>query len=134
MERKTITKKEREIVYQKYNGHCAYCGKEIAYKDMQVDHLVPLRGWNENGSSSIENLMPSCRRCNHYKRANGLEIWRKMIEEIPAKLERDSYIYRVALDYGLIEPKPRRVQFYFESTKVKDEKGDVESVETESKR
>lgn len=29
----------REKVYQKYNGHCAYCGCELQYKDMQVDHI-----------------------------------------------------------------------------------------------
>lgn len=32
-----ISKKTREAVYQKYAGHCAYCGRPIAYKDMQVD-------------------------------------------------------------------------------------------------
>lgn len=29
----------RHAVYAKYNGHCAYCGCEIDYKDMQVDHI-----------------------------------------------------------------------------------------------
>ena len=38
---KTISKKTREQVYNKYYGHCAYCGKEIQYKDMQLDHLIP---------------------------------------------------------------------------------------------
>ena len=28
-----ISKKTREEVYRKYDGHCAYCGREIAYKD-----------------------------------------------------------------------------------------------------
>ena len=32
-----INKKTREAVYQKYGGRCAYCGRAIAYKDMQVD-------------------------------------------------------------------------------------------------
>lgn len=114
MNRKAIKKAEREKVYLKYNGHCAYCGKNIAYKDMQVDHLIPLEGWNEKGTNDFDNLMPSCRMCNHYKRANSLEGWRRMIEEIPQKLERDSYIYRVALDYGLIKPKPHKIRFYFE--------------------
>lgn len=114
MSRKTIKKAEREKVYLKYNGHCAYCGKNIAYNDMQVDHLVPVNGWNEKGTNDFDNLMPACRRCNHYKRANSLEGWRRMIEEIPQKLERDSYIYRVALDYGLIKPKPHKIRFYFE--------------------
>lgn len=29
----------REEVYSKYNGHCAYCGCRLEYKDMQVDHI-----------------------------------------------------------------------------------------------
>lgn len=32
---------DRKAVYAKYNGHCAYCGRKIEYKDMQVDHLIP---------------------------------------------------------------------------------------------
>lgn len=40
-----ISKKVRRLVYAKYGGHCAYCGKKLEMKDMQVDHLVPiLRG------------------------------------------------------------------------------------------
>ena len=38
-----FSKKTREIVWKKYGGRCAYCGREIAYKDMQVDHFLPLR-------------------------------------------------------------------------------------------
>ena len=37
-----MTKKLRIRVYEKYNGHCAYCGRAIQYKVMQVDHIVPL--------------------------------------------------------------------------------------------
>lgn len=110
-----INKKTRERVYLKYNGHCSYCGKAIAYKDMQVDHLKPLGAYNEEnrGTDDFENLMPSCRRCNHYKRANTLEAFRKMIEEIPRKLERN-YIYKVGVDYGNVVPMPHPVKFYFE--------------------
>lgn len=42
-----ISKKIREIVYKKYNGHCAYCGCKIEYKDMQIDHIVPKYRNNE---------------------------------------------------------------------------------------
>ena len=37
--RKPIPKKVREQIYEKYYGHCAYCGCEIEYKEMQVDHI-----------------------------------------------------------------------------------------------
>jgi len=119
MKRKTIPKKVREAVYNKYDGHCAYCGKEIEYKDMQVDHLIPYqrerwKKYSEEEIERFENYMPACRRCNHYKRAHSLEVFRKYIEEIPAKLYRDSYIYKVGLDYGLVEDHSHKVKFYFE--------------------
>lgn len=111
MERKKISKAERRQVYEKYDGHCAYCGKKIDYKDMQVDHKIPLR---LGGADDMSNYMPACRSCNHYKRGNSLEGFRKLVEDIPKKLERDSYIYRVGLDYGLVEPHKMNVVFYFE--------------------
>ena len=81
-----FSKETRQEVYAKYKGKCAYCGREIAYKDMQVDHFVAKRGWNESGCDDISNLMPACRMCNHYKRANTLETFRRYIQEIPWKL------------------------------------------------
>lgn len=112
MNRKKITKAERQQVYEKYGGHCAYCGKEIDIKDMQVDHMIPLR---LGGADEMSNYMPACRRCNHYKRGNSLEGFRKMIETIPEKLERDSYIYRVGVAYENVIPKKRQIVFYFEA-------------------
>ena len=97
----SISKKTREVVYAKYDGHCAYCGREIAYKDMRVDHFLPLRAWSieDVGMDNISNLMPSCRMCKHYKRANSLETFRQYISKIPKKLRND-YIYKVGVVYG----------------------------------
>ena len=110
-----ISKKTRETVYAKYDGRCAYCGREISYKDMQVDHFLPLRAWGieDAGTDDISNLMPSCRMCNHYKRANSLETFRRYIEEIPRKLH-ENYIYKVGLAYGYVSEKEKKVRFYFE--------------------
>lgn len=116
--RKTLTKEQRQQVYEKYNGHCAYCGCELEYKDMQVDHLIPLRNWDGSKTEDelwhMNNLMPSCRLCNHYKRGNSLEIFREQIEKIPFKLNRDNYIYKVGVKYGIIMPKECKILFYFE--------------------
>lgn len=35
--RKSLPKDMRRKVYEIHDGHCAYCGKEIDIKDMQVD-------------------------------------------------------------------------------------------------
>lgn len=108
-----LSKAVRQTVYEKYNGHCAYCGRKIAYEDMQVDHFVAKRAWTESGTDEISNLMPSCRMCNHYKRANPLEVFRKYISEIPFKL-RQNYIYKVGVAYGNIIENVKPIEFYFE--------------------
>ena len=113
-----ISKKLRQEVYDKYNGHCAYCGKEIEIKDMQVDHLAPVY---HGGTDTIDNLMPSCRRCNHYKRSASLEVFRSNISKIPEKLMRDSYIFKVGVDYGLFSNEVKDIIFYFEELEVNNE-------------
>lgn len=123
---KTISKKVREAVYDKYQGHCAYCGKKLEYKDMQLDHMIPrqrehFKKYTEEEIECFENYMPSCRRCNHYKRAHSLETFREMIETIPQKLIRDNYIYKVGLDYNLIEEHPHKIEFYFENHEKPDQ-------------
>lgn len=117
-----ISKAVRMAVYEKYGGRCAYCGRKIDYKDMQVDHFLPLRGWGIEppGANDISNLMPSCRMCNHYKRANSLETFRWYIQEIPRKL-RENYIYKVGVVYGnIVENEKKPIEFYFETHKEDD--------------
>lgn len=112
----SFSKKVRESVYAKYGGKCAYCGRKIAYKDMQVDHFLPLRAWGieDEGTNDISNLMPSCRICNHYKRANSLETFRRYIQEIPKKLREQNYIYKVGIVYGNVVENEKPIEFYFE--------------------
>ena len=127
--RKSLTPKQREAVFYKYDGHCAYCGKQLTTKEFQVDHLIPVQRerfgkYTSEQLERFENYMPACRVCNHYKRAHSLETFRRYIEEIPAKLDRDSYIYRIGKKYNLIEEFPRKIEFYFE--KVEREKFEIQ--------
>ena len=132
MKRKAIPKKVREAVYNKYDGHCAYCGKELEPKGWQLDHLIPVQRerfgrYTEEQIECFENYMPSCRRCNHAKRSYSLEGFRKFIEEIPRKLRERNYIYKVGLDYGLVEDHLRKVEFYFEFLKRAEENSKIDS-------
>ena len=45
---KTIPKKIRLELYEKYNNKCAYCGCDLEYKDMQVDHVKSVVGVGNN--------------------------------------------------------------------------------------
>ena len=106
-----MTKKEERIaIFNKYNGHCAYCGKQIIYKDMQVDHIFPKIS---GGGNDFDNLNPSCRRCNHYKRSEELDVFRKMLQTIQERLMK-IYIFKVAVDYGVVKIEPFDGKFYYE--------------------
>lgn len=120
MARKVIPKKTREAVYNKYNGHCAYCGKVLEPKGWQLDHIIPVQRerfgkYTEEQIECFDNYVATCRRCNHYKRAHSLETFRKYIEDIPRKLF-ENYICKVGIDYDLVEFHPHKVKFYFELT------------------
>ena len=110
IKRKKLTKQERLDIYNKYNGRCGYCGEKINIKDMQVDHIVALR---VGGTDTLDNMICSCRSCNHYKSTYTLEKFEKQLQEIPNRLIRDSAIFRIDLKYRLIEIKDKKVEFYF---------------------
>ena len=109
--RKAIPKKIRIALYEKYNHKCAYCGCDLEYKDMQVDHATPLR---IGGSDDVSNYMPACRSCNHYKSTLDIEGFRNYLSEIHKRLMRDSIPYQVAERFGIVKHLSDDVKFYFE--------------------
>ena len=111
VKRKAIPKKIRLQVYEKYNGHCAYCGCKLELKDMQVDHMESLY-WH-GGADEIGNYMPACRMCNFYKSTFPLEEFRNRIETIPKRIDKE-FTYRFAKRYGIVQEIEEPVKFYFE--------------------
>lgn len=129
MKRKPISKELRKQVYDKYNGHCAYCGRELKMNEMQVDHIIPVmksyygikeealkvRHMIKDGSfNSIDNLMPACRACNFYKSMNDIEGFRRRILTELEHTCRSTFQTKLAIQYGMIEYKPWDGKFYFE--------------------
>ncbi|MBD5463965.1 MAG: HNH endonuclease [Lachnospiraceae bacterium] len=110
--RKKLTKVERKRVYDKCNGHCAYCGCELEYKNMQVDHARPLK---IGGADEIENMLPACRSCNHYKATLDVEGFRRYLAGIAHRLMRDSIPFQVATRFGIVKHMGDSVTFYFET-------------------
>lgn len=129
MKRKAISQKTRKAVYEKYGGHCAYCGCELDYKDMQVDHVDSCyrndpesKTGNEVKKSAdelnqLDNLMPSCRMCNFYKSVSTLEAFRKRVQETLLPNVRRPFQFRLAEKYGLVEVHEKPIRFYFENSK-----------------
>lgn len=139
-----ISKKIREQVFNKYGGRCAYCGCELSDK-WQVDHAISKQYWFYVNSSDpkfvddIDNLMPACTPCNHYKRSHcvndiggshvGFRTYMMKFHirlgKLPKKSKREktektkTYMWNIADRYGITPEKPFTGKFYFETDQNK---------------
>ena len=110
--RKSPTKEQRKLVYQMYDGHCAYCGCELEFKNMQVDHFNSIYAYD--GKNELENYMPSCRQCNFYKSTGTVEQFRQNLKETMLKGLKKTFQYRLLVKYDLIRENDKEIKFYFE--------------------
>lgn len=95
IKRRRLSANERNDFYKMYGGRCAYCGTQITFRGMQIDHKIPLA---INGEDTKENMLPACRTCRRIKGTSDIVYFRKTISLI---------IFRYT---GINEP----VRFYFE--------------------
>ena len=114
--RRKLTKEERTLIHNKFNGKCAYCGCKLNLNEMTADHVVPLR---KGGVDSTENMYPACKSCNHYKSTYTLEQFKAQLELIPERLIKSSSTFRLALKYGLITISDKKIKFECERRKYK---------------
>ena len=114
---------QRERVYAKFGGRCAYCGQPLQNR-WHKDHKEPIcRSWsNKNlaiygrkkGEDSEENLVPACPRCNLRKSMMTVDQFRVTIENEIAMLRQYNDKYRLAEDFGIVKETGQQVVFYFE--------------------
>ena len=103
--------KQRETIFNKYGGRCAYCGEPLR-KAWHVDELLPIH--RKYKYDCLENQMPACASCNINKHRLSLEEFRALIWGFVRSLNRDSTQYKVARRYGLIVEAVKPIVFYFE--------------------
>lgn len=118
----------RERVFNRFGGRCAYCGNPMEYKSMQVDHYLPQckeRFYANRFKKDVHaeaNLMPACRRCNHYKRARTPKQFRDLMATLHERIE-SLYIMKVAIDFGIAVVRPFDGRFYFEKLQGETKNG-----------
>ena len=116
----------RQIIYDKYNGHCAYCGCKLKEDNWQIDHLIPIyRNHTDEellinkirrGTDTKDNKVPSCKQCNFYKSTFSIEDFRNNVQTIQERLltNSNSFIYRLAVKFGIVKICKWNGKFYFE--------------------
>lgn len=129
-----MTKEQRQEIFNKYGGRCAYCGCELQ-KGWHVDEIEPVRrNWKHEydhdkgrhirkitGAVNPENFNmgnqnPACASCNINKHSDSLEQFRKNIAAYMKHLNELNTQYKIAKRYGLIKETGIEVKFYFENS------------------
>lgn len=135
-----MTKKQREILKYKYGGHCSYCGIVLGNR-WQADHFKPVNRYtryvkDDNGhrkkdvkgkyvteqvmenpeNDKLDNMMPSCCKCNNDKSSMNIEQWRKIIKHRIYTLNNDPKYasYQKAKRYGLVVEVDIPIVFWYE--------------------
>lgn len=112
MARKPINKKTRQLVYEKFNGRCAYCGIRLPDR-WHVDHLVPIS--HRDGTDDLSNLYPACPACNSFKTVMPLSQFRSELSFQLDRASQRSVNYRFAKKFGQVVETPCDIVFYFET-------------------
>ncbi len=63
-------------------GICYYCHQKFPYKDLTMDHLVPLA---RGGRSTKDNLVPACKDCNTKKKNMMSVEWDEYLDSLDKK-------------------------------------------------
>lgn len=110
----------RQAVFDKTTGRCAYCGCPLKFANFQVDHLFPQCRAHmypkdmAGGVDAFLNLFPTCAKCNNYKHAMFLETFRSELEKQITRLKKSAQFDR-ALRYEQVEVTEKPIVFYFET-------------------
>ena len=73
---RVTTISRRKEIYDRDNGRCYICNKELALNEVELDHLIP---GAKSGHSGPDNLAVSCRFCN---RSRGARIGTKQLSKL----------------------------------------------------
>lgn len=87
--RKHWHEKDKRLIYDNAQGRCALCGRMIEFREMSLDHIVPL---SQGGKDVMDNLQCTCCSCNQFKQSILPEEFYNRITEI--------FLYQMEKNYG----------------------------------
>jgi len=60
-------------------GTCWYCGQKVEFKNLTMDHVIPLA---RGGRSTKDNLVPCCKECNIKKKSSLPVEWEEYMDSL----------------------------------------------------
>ena len=87
--RRFFTTKERNMIYNRSEGHCGICGRFIPLEEYTIDHIIPL---SKGGTNDLDNLQACCGFCNKAKDDSMGDEFFQRIQNI--------FLYQAQLKFG----------------------------------
>jgi 5-methylcytosine-specific restriction protein A len=67
------------------SGACYYCGDKVGFKNLTMDHIIPL---SRGGRSTRDNLVPCCKKCNTRKKSSLPVEWDEYLHSLQRKNDK----------------------------------------------
>ncbi|MDR3026047.1 hypothetical protein [Chryseobacterium sp.] len=130
-----LTKAQREILYKKYGGKCAYCGCELPERWLADVIVDPIRNskWNNelqkweyvglyknSDLESIDNRNPCCKSCDVHKSSKTLEQFRQSLYGLLKLVTEEYGYYKILNRFGMLQETGQKVRFFFETYERKE--------------
>lgn len=84
-----LKNKDKLYIYYRDNKKCFYCDKSLKFKQITLDHLIPV---SKGGVDEIFNIVTCCKTCNKFKGNTLLENYEKIIINLLHKAVNDNMI------------------------------------------
>lgn len=127
-----ISKKDREIIKNKFSGRCAYSGT-LLEDDWQIDHIKAIKrnsilGSCDNAENhNILNMFPAQKIINHYKHSYSIEDLRYLLNGLHERISKlpknprteksikhKQYMLKLASYFNITKTNKFSGKFYFE--------------------
>lgn len=96
--KEAVSEKRRSLIFQKYVGHCAFCGKKISKDSFAIEYGAEKL---QNRLKRYYELLPACLSCANEKRGMQLESYRQFLQD------KDKHP-------GSYSSNVKHIQFYYE--------------------
>ena len=130
--RRTLSTRDKEIVYRNARHKCQNCGKRVYFEEMEIGHKT---AWSRGGGTTIKNSVCLCATCNRLqgtdswatfrkkqgKEDNSVDNSRDVELNRPLKSLKIKQLKELCDDLGVKRPQSRDVGTFFTEMEVPSE-------------
>jgi 5-methylcytosine-specific restriction endonuclease McrA len=74
--KRTLSLRDRQILYARAKGRCEACGRKISFEEMQVGHK---KAYSKGGATTLANAVCLCYRCNKLQGTDDFKTFKKKL-------------------------------------------------------